>query len=62
MMFQDEDAVFCPDMISSHFLHAYIVVRPTSRDTYHIRRGCWHDLLINCQIEFRNREHQRLSL
>ena len=55
-MFQDEDAVFCPDMISSHFLHAYIVVRPTSRDTYHIRRGCWHDLLINCQIAFRNRE------
>ncbi|XP_040565869.1 uncharacterized protein RapGAP1 isoform X2 [Lepeophtheirus salmonis] len=28
LVFQDDETPFCPDMITSHFLHAYVVVRP----------------------------------
>ncbi|XP_059814833.1 rap1 GTPase-activating protein 2-like, partial [Hypanus sabinus] len=33
LIFQEEGAVFCPDMITSNFLHVYIVVRAERVDT-----------------------------
>ena len=37
IVFQDEGASFSPEMISSQFLHAYIVLQPDSEDLYKIR-------------------------
>ena len=37
IVFQDQGASFSPEMISSQFLHAYIVLQPDSEDLYKIR-------------------------
>jgi RAP1 GTPase activating protein 1 len=36
IVFQERNTPFSPDMIASHFLHAFIVVQPHSRRTYKI--------------------------
>lgn len=42
IVFQDENTPFVPDMIASHFLHAYIVVQPiqacTNKTRYKVHR------------------------
>ena len=39
IVFQDPGASFSPEMVSSQFLHAYIVVQSCSEDRYKIRNS-----------------------
>merc|ERR1719445_1224660 len=36
IIFQEGNTPFSPDMVTSHFLHAYIVVQPEQDDTYRV--------------------------
>jgi RAP1 GTPase activating protein 1 len=36
IVFQEESTPFSPDMIASHFLHAFIVIQPFTKDSYKI--------------------------
>ena len=36
VVFQEGPTPFSPDMVTSHFLHAYIVVQPVDTDKYKV--------------------------
>lgn len=43
IVFQEENTPFSPDMIASHFLHAFIVVQvidPNTPNTRYVQAGC----------------------
>jgi len=47
IVFQDEETPFVPNMITSHFLHAYIVIQPIDPCT----ENCRYKVSVTCRVD-----------
>ena len=54
VVFQEENTPFAPDMIASHFLHAFIVVQPIDAGTPNVRYFQQLLIIIHRQKKYNN--------